>query len=55
MSESEISEIIEFIRSQIPIKLDMRIKDLKYDKNNIYYKILKYIMYLREKTEDKWH
>ena len=57
MSDSEINDVIEFIRDQIPIKLDMRIKDIKYDTHSMYYKTLKYIQELREKIkelEEKW-
>lgn len=52
MSDSEINDVIEFIRDQIPIKLDMRIKDIKYDTHSMYYKTLKYIQELREKIKE---
>ena len=53
MSDDEIIEVMEYIKDRIPMKLDLRMNDLKYDKHNIYYKIYKYICELKKKAEDK--
>lgn len=45
-------EIKKFLIEKIPYVIDLDKQDIKYDKNNIYYKIYKYIREL-EKGSDK--
>lgn len=40
---NDLKEIYIFLKSKIPIILDMEKEKLKYDTNNIYFKIYKYI------------
>ena len=46
-------EILEFLRLQIPIILDIEKEELVYDKNNNYYKLYKYILELENKLKEK--
>lgn len=41
-------EIMRFLQKKIPIVLDIDKQDLKFDTQNIYYKIYKYIYDLKE-------
>lgn len=47
MEDIEWRLISEFLIDHIPLILDMRNKDLKYDSRSMYYKIYKYIIKLR--------
>lgn len=48
MNEVEWKIISEFLLDHIPLVLDLNGKDLKYDNKNIYYRIYKYILNLKE-------
>lgn len=48
MEDVEWRLISEFLIDHIPLILDMRSKDLKYDQRSMYYRIYKYIIKLRE-------
>ena len=50
---TEIEEIVNFLKDKIPYVLDLEKEDIKYDKNNIYYKIYKYIRKLEKEKEEK--
>ena len=47
MDDIEWRIISEFLIDHIPLILDMREQDLKYDKRSMYYRIYKYIIKLR--------
>ena len=44
-------EIIEYIKNKIPIVLDLESGDLKLDARNIYCKIYRYIINLKEELK----
>ena len=44
----EREKIISFLKEKIPLVIDLDKQDIKYDKSNIYYKILKYIRELEK-------
>lgn len=46
------NEIIQFLIEHIPLRLDLRIKDLKYDTKSMYYKTYKYIKDLQEEIKE---
>ena len=53
----EREKIISFLKEKIPLVIDLDKQDIKYDKSNIYYKILKYIRELEKNIkgdENKW-
>jgi GTPase Era involved in 16S rRNA processing len=50
---TEREEIVNFLKDKIPYVLDLEKEDIKYDKNNIYYKIYKYIRKLEKEKEEK--
>ena len=54
MSDKEFDEMMEFLREKIPLKLDLRTEDLRYDQRSMYYKIYRYIAETRKKWEEKW-
>lgn len=39
----ELNEMLKFLENKIPIILDMENETLRYDTDNIYYKIYQYI------------
>ena len=41
--ENRIDEMLNFLKSKIPLILDVKSGDLKYDTKNMYYRIYKYI------------
>ena len=49
---TEREEIVKFLKDNTPVVLDLEKQEFTYDKNNIYYKIFKYIKEL-EKERDK--
>lgn len=49
---SDREEIVKFLLDNTPVVLDIEKQEFTYDKNNIYYKIFKYIKEL-EKERDK--
>ncbi len=49
MSNEEIKQLMEFLKSKVPLQFDMNVQNLKYDDNSPYYKIYKYILELKEK------
>lgn len=51
-SEREEYDIVLFIRDKIPMVFDLETKDLKFDARNMYYRVYKYINYLREKIKE---
>lgn len=52
MTDKEILEVVEFIKERIPLRLDLRMNDLKYDVKSPYYKVFRYILYLRERIKE---
>jgi len=40
---NRIDEMLNFLKSKIPLVLDMESRDLRYDTKSMYYKIYKYI------------
>lgn len=46
-------EIIRYLMDHTPMILDLASNDLKYDSNDIHYKIYKYIKYLEDKNNNK--
>lgn len=45
----EKEDIMQFLKSKIPVILDIENQKLKYDTTSIYYKIYRYIHKLKEK------
>lgn len=52
MNDYESKEIFQFLKDKIPIVLDIEKQELKYDTNNIYYKIYRYIHKLKEENKE---
>ena len=48
MNDYEYKEITRFLLDKIPLILDIEKQDLKFDTRNIYYKIYKYIVKMKE-------
>ena len=56
MEDIEWRLISEFLIDHIPLILDMKSKDLKYDSRSMYYKIYKYIIKLRgDNNGERWN
>lgn len=51
MTQYEKDEIIRYLIEKTPLKLDMRTKDLRYDKRSIYYKTYAYIKELQDEIK----
>lgn len=51
-NDREVYDIVLFLKEKIPMIYDMDDNELKFKTNNMYYKIYRYIKYLREKIKE---